>query len=345
MGYDANDRLMEKGPEALLRHFDQAKVRNGQANSKPPKSTWSDHVMSASALQTMKFDAIKYIVPGLIPEGLTLLVGRPKIGKSWLALDGALAVASESGTCLGLPIVEHGAVLYCALEDNARRLQKRITKLIGATKQKWPERLTLTTQWQRLDKGGVKDIEEWAKTKSDARLVILDTLASVRPVRDRDGYKEDYAALAELHRLANDMGIAALVLHHQRKAEADDPLDTISGTLGLAGCTDTALVLQGTPNGMTLYVRGRDVEEAEHAVSFDKQACRWTVQGIAADVHRGDTRKKILGALSKVKPNTMKPSEIAGATGLNTELVYQTCGRMLADGEIMKHSRGEYAHP
>jgi len=72
------------------------------------------------------------------------------------------------------------------------------------------------------------------------RLAVLDTLAGVRPQRlvGDQLYDGDYRALMGLHKLAGDRGLAVLVLHHTRKMEADDPLDTVSGTLGLAGCAD-----------------------------------------------------------------------------------------------------------
>ena len=316
------------------------KARNGH-----DKPTWRDHAFTAADLQHRTFAPIQYIVPGLIPEGLSMLVGRPKIGKSWLALDIAIATALPGGTCLGGREPQHGSVLYCALEDNVRRLQARITKVLGAHKESWPKGLTLTTQWRRLNKGGVADIAEWVKTASRPRLVILDTLASVKPIRTTSGYTEDYESLTDLHRLANDVGVAILVLHHQRKSEAEDPLDTISGTLGLAGCVDTPIILAGTSQGMTLYVRGRDIEEAEHAVAFDKESCRWSIKGDAAEVHRSDTRNKILSVLKKVKPKTMGPSDIAAAVGLKDDAVKKRLGAMLGDNEVIKTSRGEYAHP
>jgi AAA domain len=248
-----------------------ADVEWGKINRVHPAPTWRERVFTAASPQHKTFAPITYVVAGLIPDGLSMLVGRPKIGKSWLTLDVALTVASTDGTCLGGLKVEHGNVLYCACEDSDRRLQARITKLIGANKAAWPSDLQLTTSWERLDKGGVRDIAEWIKSVRRPRLAILDTLASVKPQRTTHGYHEDYAALAELHRLANNVGIAVLILHHQRKIDAEDPLDTISGTLGLAGCVDTPIILAGTSQGKTLYVRGRDIEEAEHAVAFDKQ--------------------------------------------------------------------------
>jgi len=316
-----------------------------KVNKVHPPLSWRECVFSAAHLQRKTFAPIKYVVEGLLPDGLSLLVGRPKIGKSWLALDTGLAVASQDGSCLGGRKVEHGSVLYCACEDSERRLQSRITKLIGAYNNEWPNRLQLSTGWRRLDKGGVSDIAEWIKSVEDARLVILDTLASVKPQRSTHGYHEDYAALEQLHRLANNVGIAILILHHQRKSEAEDPLDTISGTLGLAGCVDTPIVLAGTSHGMTLYVRGRDVEEAEHAVAFDKQTCRWSIVGDAAQVQRSDTRTRILSALKQAKPAALGPSDIAAAADLKETVVKVQLGKMLVAGEVIKTSRGLYAHP
>ena len=233
-------------------------------------------------------------------------------------------------------------MLYAALEDNPRRLQRRIGKLLSPFKTTWPSRLTLTTSWRRLDKGGVTDIAEWIKSADNPRLVILDTLAGVKPIRTNSGYAEDYESLTALHRLANDIGIGVLVLHHTRKLDAEDPPDTISGTVGLAGCADTALVFVGSSQGMTLYVRGRDIEEAEHAVTFNKQSCRWQIVGAAAEVQMSETRQCILRVLNSAK-EPMGPSDIAGAIGLKEGVVRQRLLGMVEDGEVLKPSRGLYA--
>ena len=235
-------------------------------------------------------------------------------------------------------------MLYCACEDSERRLRSRITKLIGVYKNQWPHRLQLSIGWRRLDKGGVSDIAEWIRSVKNPRFVVLDTLASVKPQRATHGYHEDYAALEQLHRLANNVGVAILILHHQRKSEAEDPLDTISGTLGLAGCVDTPIILAGGSQGMTLYVRGRDIEEAEHAITFDKATCRWVILGSAASVRMSDTRKAILEAL-RTASEPMGPQDIAAIAGLKEDLTRQTLARMAADGEVKKIGRGQYQCP
>ncbi len=332
-----------KGDAAIREAAD--KVWAEEIKIEPKPESWRNQVFTAAELQKKTFDPVKFVVPQLIPEGLTLLCGRPKVGKSWAALEIAISVAMcEAFTCFGGRDTIKGDVLYAALEDNQRRLQRRMDKLLSPFSAKWPKQLTFSTAWKRLDQGGVADIADWIRGAKEPRLVILDTLAGVKPIRTTVGYAEDYESLTKLHRLANEVGIGVLVLHHTRKLDADDPLDTISGTLGLAGCADTALVFAGNSHGMSLYVRGRDIEEAEHAVTFNKTTCRWTIIGDAAEVQRSDTRTKILEVLKKAKV-AMGPADIAGAAQLKEPVVKVRLGDMVADGEVVKVGRGLYQHP
>jgi hypothetical protein len=313
-------------------------------NNAPP--SWRDRTVTASALCAMEFPEIRYIVPGLIPEGLSILAGRPKVGKSWAALDVAMAVADGSTYCLGDRKPVHGDVLYCAMEDNPRRLKSRIRKILGGRDSKPPERLTLATSWRRFNDGGVDDAKGWAAEAKNPVLVIFDTLAGVRPAQQMPNeslYAGDYRALADVHHWANELGIAVIVLHHTRKMEADDPLDSVSGSLGLTGCADTTLIFSRNSQGTILYLRGRDIEEAEHAVMFNRDTCRWTIMGDAAEIRRSDSRQAILQVLTDAD-ETMTPGEIATATSLQRNNVDQLLFKMVTDGEALKASRGHYVH-
>ena len=141
--------------------------------------------------------------PGVIPEGLFLIAARPKMGKSWLMLNLAVAVAA-GGRALGQISVHGGDVLYLALEDTPRRLHLRLVTMLedGAEA---PERLALQTAWPRLDVGGLDGIAAWLGNHRDARLVVVDTLAKVRgrqKRRETSLYDDDYDALAGLKTLA-----------------------------------------------------------------------------------------------------------------------------------------------
>src|SRR5262249_55244300 len=145
---------------------------NGGPPPGPSRQNWRQGAISAADLQTMTFQPMKFILPSLVPEGATLVVSRPKLGKSWLVLDLAIAIAAGRLTLGELRPIE-GAVLYLALEDGRRRLQRRITKLLPTFSGHWPERLTIATEWQRADQGGLADIAEWIAAADSPRLVII----------------------------------------------------------------------------------------------------------------------------------------------------------------------------
>ena len=310
-----------------------------------PKDGWRAHVFTAASLKDKKFDPISYVVPQIIPEGVTILAGKPKVGKSWAALDIALALAGGRFVFGDIHLIE-GDVLYAALEDNDRRLRSRIERILTQQEQKWPARLTLATQWRRLDAGGVADAKEWAGSVKQPRLIILDTLAGVRGDRNNKDttYEGDYRALGELQKWAGEAGLGVLILHHTRKMESEDPIDSVSGTLGITGCVDTVAILARTGKGTTLYIRGRDVEEQEKAIAFNKDTCRWTIMGEAEEVHRSDTRQKILTLLEDVSTvsEALGPKEIALRTYVKENTVNQRIIGMLDKGEIIKVIRGGY---
>lgn len=295
-------------------------------------------LITAKELQETNFPPVSWVVRDLIPEGLTLLAGKPKLGKSWLALQMGLGVAT-GGEVLGRP-VEQGPVLYAAMEDNYRRLKSRLTKC-AASLPSWPDHLSLTTEWPRLDAGGLEAIDTWLGRNPHARLVIFDTLATVRPAGKASDsqYTADYAALRGLHALANSTGVGIVCIHHVRKAEADDPFDTVSGSTGLTGAADATLVLTSTQDGRVLYGRGRDLAEFEAAVSFDAETCTWSDLGRPSDVYGSETRKAIREAL-KVGRNT--PKEIADQSGLDYDLCAKTLQRMSESGEVQKGGYGRY---
>src|SRR5262249_39265723 len=223
--------------------------------------------VAGDELQTLTFPPLRFVVPGLVPEGLALLAGKPKAKKSWLALDVAIAATANRFTLGGIK-PDPGDVLYLALEDSMRRVQRRMTKLLGVTK--WPAGLLIKTTWKRVDQGGLDGIAMWAKAVERPTMVVVDTLERVRPMPSPSSkatpYSLDYAALAGLQHIAAELQIAVIVVTHVRKATADDVFDTISGTLGLTAAADTILLLGPKNGGMSLCVRGRDVQESEKAI-------------------------------------------------------------------------------
>jgi hypothetical protein len=295
---------------------------------------------TADELLRAEFPEPKWTVPGLVPEGATLLAGPPKVGKSWLMTGMALAVAS-GGQALGQVQVEAGPVLYLALEDTPRRFQGRTRLLLGDGSA--PRDLTVWTKCERWDQGGQEALHGWLKEHPDTRLVVVDVFARMRtPAQNGSAYEADYEAMSGIQKLAGRFGTAIVVAHHTRKAASEDFVETVSGTNGLAGAADTLLVLRRSRGqaDATLHVTGRDVEEFSYALRKGAAFGTWELlDGPALDYALGGTRLTIL---RHVRQRPAMPLEIAKATGLDHALVRQTCKRMERDGQIRKDGLGRY---
>jgi hypothetical protein len=346
MRLDNPDQLEEiaqkvNGPPSAMNgnfHDDVANVHHHDARR--PK------IGNAADLQRRVFPEIRYIVPGILAPGLTLFAGKPKIGKSWFCLDIALCVAGDR-PCLGDVKCDHGDVLFIGLEDNERRLQKRIAKLLPSSIA-WPHRFHYATEWSRANEGGLQAIRDWCQCAPMPKLIVVDVLAAFRGERraSQNQYEGDYAAIKDLQQIAMDFGIGIMVVHHTRKAGADvDRFDLVSGTLGLSGAADTALILDRDAIGYRLYGRGRDIEEVDKAVEFNKETCRWKLLGEAAEIRRSDERTAILEVLFEAD-QPMSPSEVASALGIKPNNIKQLLYKMAKDRAVIKFpGRGGYIHP
>ena len=295
-----------------------------------------------NAIMATDFEPIRWIVPDYLPEGFSVLAGRQKLGKTWLAIDWALAVAT-GGIAMGTVPVEAGNVIYVDMENGPRRIQRRIRALYPQTNTPDLSRLEWVTEAPPLDKGFIDALEDWRTSVPNPRLVLIDVLQRIKPPArpNANSYESDYSIWAPLQAWAMQNGIGVVGLHHTRKGGADDPLEALSGSNGLSACADTTLVLDRDSSGITLFVRGRDVEEKESALRFDAGA--WMLTGDAADVRLTDERSAILEALRDVEV-PMTPTELGGATGMAGNNLRQLLFKMVKAGEVMKSGRGRYLH-
>jgi hypothetical protein len=300
--------------------------------------------MTAAELMEMTFAPTRWVVPDVLPEGLSLLAGKPKKGKSWMALGMCEAVA-VGGVAFGTRPVEQGDTLYLALEDNTKRLQKRLKKVLDGRAA--PDRMHLHTVWPRLDEGGAEQLDAWLTEHPEARLVVIDTLAKIRkPTGGANVYAEDYAALELLLPLAAKHGVAIVVVHHLRKMAAADPMDEISSSTGLTAGVDGVLILRRTPGskGPTLFVDGRDIEEpTEYALHWNMNTATWTIEGDAEEVHISKERADILLTLNR-SPEPMTPKEVSDVTsGASRNSIRYLMWAMLGDGQLVKDDKGRYS--
>ncbi|MDN5751047.1 MAG: AAA family ATPase [Pseudonocardia sp.] len=314
---------------------------SGDSGDSVPPSPAHRTSWTAAELMQITFPTPRWAVPGVIAEGVNLLAGAPKIGKSWMSLALAVDVAT-GGRAFGTIHVVQGDVLYLALEDTGRRLQNRLKKVLGNTPA--PAGLTLVTTCPPFPEGAAH-ITAWLDKHPDARLIVIDVFAKMKaPDSSTSAYSSDYAAVAQVKHIADNYGVAVILVHHVRKQASEDFLTEVSGTNGIAGAADAILVLKrtrGSADG-ALHMTGRDVDETEHALTFDPETGRWSMlPGPAVDHLVADTRKAILEHL-RAHPK-QAPKQIADGTGLAYDLVKKTCQRMNEDGQILSQKGGRYS--
>src|SRR5579859_3707309 len=300
-------------------------------------------LLPVEALLRQSLPPTLWIIPDLLPEGLTLLAAKPKLGKSWMALGLALAVAA-GGTALGELAVEPGAVLYLALEDSPKRLRQRAQQLLRGAEA--PTALEVATEWPRLDMGGLDLIELWLQTHPKARLVILDTLAKIRGAKSVGSYAEDYASLEAAQALAQRAGVGILVIHHTGKESRDDALDEVNATQGLNGVADNILVLR-RPRGKlvaSLIGDGRELNGLELALLFDPATGAWSITEPPEEEASTTERTEVLRIL-KASAEPMSAGQIAEAVGKTTSAVNRLLTRMAQAGEISRKGYGLYIPP
>jgi 5S rRNA maturation endonuclease (ribonuclease M5) len=301
-------------------------------------------------LDAQDFPPLRYHLPGIVPEGSSLLVGPPKIGKSWLVLSLALAAAA-GGRALGQPI-DARPVFYLALEDGHRRLQDRCRTLLDTDRIPPAFDYLCTVQPGMV----VPTIEAWlARHPGADALVILDTLGKVMPpaLMGESSYGRDYRVGTSLKRLVDEQpGSALLTNHHDRKAHSDDFVDRVSGTNGLAGAADTIIVVTRPrhANDGVIQVTGRDVAEGEYAVSFNGPRGLWTLDGnglagAAATVAQRraneglDDRSRSVIAYVNEHPEGVRWGDVKRDLG-EDEARYLS--RLYESGRIARPSRGLY---
>jgi hypothetical protein len=336
-GTDFNDMAIDAGLDAVKTVLDNAKVPGKADGVKVP-----DGINAADLLKKI-FPDPKWAVEGILMEGLNIMGGKPKAGKSILALNLCLQIAL-GGKALQVIPVERGTTIYLALEDVQRRLKERIGRMLEFDPA--PENLFLFTEWPRLGEGGARALHKILADNPDTRLLVIDTLAKIRPPQKSNGnlYSDDYAVIDAFKKIADKHRVAVLIIHHLRKMEGEDVFDTFSGTLGLTGAADGLMVMRRNGTGQMIFsLRGRDIEEQEYVLEFDPWMFGWKIAGKAVDVQSTDEKQKIFDCL-KESGRAMTPKQITETTGLDHQYVRKNLPKLCEDGTLKKEGYGKYTY-
>lgn len=248
------------------------------------KNKWDDYkIISAPDLQKADLPPVKFLVNDILPEGTSLIAAPSKIGKSWFVLDMGLSIASGR-TFLSHSTNKNG-VLYLALEDSEARLQDRMNKILAGNPP--PQFFYFMTKAPNLDDGLIDMLEYRISVNLEIKLIIIDTLQKIRgqALRNESGYAQDYREMGVIKDFADKHSISTFFVHHTRKMkDEDDPFNMISGTNGIMGAADTAYALikeKRDDDNAILHITGRDVQQINDMVTFNKDIWKWEKIGDA----------------------------------------------------------------
>lgn len=275
--------------------------------------------IDADTLLSTPMNKTLFVVDGLIPQGLSVLSGSSKIGKSWLMLWLGIQVAS------GQPVWEFEThksdVLYLCLEDTYARIQSRLYKITDEA----PAELRIATTSFQIGNGLEQQIEQYLTDFPQTKLVIIDTFQKVRDSKSTGGksgmYAGDYDDVSALKNISDKYGIAVVVVHHVRKLkDATDPFNEVSGSTGITGAADTNFVLKRSRSDEsgTLLATGRDIEYQELTLKFDNRTHLWELmeRKDMEDIRREEIPKFVFRLVDFV-------SDVKEWQGTATELVTQ----------------------
>ena len=219
------------------------------------------HLISADTLFYQPLDHPKMLIDGILSNGLAILSGDSKIGKSWMVLWLCLKI-SQGEPVWGLPTAKTD-VIYLALEDNDWRIQQRMQDLVDIP----PDNLHFGFSCGKLGAELESQIKAVLEDNPNTGLLFIDTLQMVRDnVSSRvNAYAQDYKDLSALKKIADDHKMCIFLVHHNRKEhDGSNVFNDMTGSTGIAGVADTCMVLRKEDrfgNDAVLSITGRDIEE------------------------------------------------------------------------------------
>jgi len=296
-----------------------------------------------------------WAVGGILPEGFVCMAGRPKAMKSWTALKLVYCVQN------GLDFLGHktiqGDAIYFGLEDSQRRIKDRVEKL-GLSKMKQPQ-IVLGGDVPYLGFGFEECLENWIKSKENPRLVVIDTLARIKPRQSKSAgtaYDADNLLMNGIQKLAVQNNLTVMFITHLSKASQDYSFDKIQGSVGVQGMTDAMWMLDrgdGLNSKASLKGRGRDILDFEYALTWNNETMSYSFEGNLDVINQNENRSEIIKAMTELHKDgvdQIRPRDVAKHYGVTANSkdgrrMARTMQRMADQFEIIKGSKyGTYVY-
>ena len=310
--------------------------------------------LDMKTLMNTELPPMQWAIGGILPEGFVCLAGRPKAMKSWTALKIAYCVQN------GIDFLDHktvqGDAIYFGLEDSQRRIKDRVLKL-GYSKLKQPQ-IVLGGDVPYLGFGFEECLENWIKSRENPRLVIIDTLARIKPRQSKSAgtaYDADNLLMNGIQKLAVQNNLTVMFITHLSKASQEYGFDKIQGSVGVQGMTDAMWMLDrgdGINSKASLKGRGRDILDFEYAIQWDDETMSYKFEGNLDVINLNENRAEITKAMKELHQELkeIRPRDVAKYYGVTTNSkdgrrMARTMQRMADQFEILKGTKyGTYVY-
>ena len=307
----------------------------------------NDGACSLKEICDTKYHPLEWLIPDIIPlEGVTMLVGSPKSGKSLFVLNIIISYLVSDIILNFYPTPDKKInILYLDLEASKRRIKERAMKIIGDSP--CPTNLVIANDWPRFGEGSLEKLR-YRLGLEHFDLVIIDILGkvqSMRKVSNVHSYSLDQQEIDKFSQICKDFRTSIILVHHTRKAKSEDWVDMVSGSHGISGTVDTLLYLYRVKGqtGATLHVVGRDIEEETYRLDFDKSSKRWEMIGRVEDIISNVSKEslRILNLLN-AHEGMLTPTVIANQLGKSVGSVKMHLLNLLKDDLILREKYGHY---
>ena len=273
--------------------------------------------MSGKDLLELDIADTKFLCRPWIPEGVTILAGRPKIGKTTLLRMFAAAVSNNS--LIWNKETEKAKVLFLSLEEGIKLMRKKLLAMDVNPAQ--AAAIEFSFKWPQGSEG-CNYLRQHLSKYPDTRLIIIDSLTRFRESqsREKSPFVQDYEAVCALAEIAKlHQGLSIIVLHHTTKiTNPDDPIADISGTFGLTAAADNYMVLRKQGNDFVLHCGGRYWEEEQDAFILDREGGKWVLRGAHDGVHLTQMQSKYLAYVAGRTDATTRSAAVAMGVGDST---------------------------
>lgn len=292
-----SDREIEKIVESALKYPKGQRLIETKPEPKKPETFQglrkATDLMEEDIPQPIVFVGVGDEIPFLV-EGVCILSAKPKLGKSWLALQLCDAI-SKGDPILGYK-TKKCSTLYLDLETHKSIKQKRLFTLQKATG-KISNNFYIQDTACKLGSGFEEEMENFFNEDPDIGLIVVDVFQAILPPKKQNvsDYDFFYEQITKIKEIADAKHCSIILVCHDRKTvDSDDPFSNILGSTALQGASDQMIVMYKRKFNdpiTQLAVKGRTMDGIiEIAAQLDKG--RWTKADNKAEVRKMDEYKR-----------------------------------------------------